>query len=82
VIKRKLSIPFQKSVGDSTQKPEVIEVVVIPLSSPSSSQDNIVLTGGKQVQKITLTDPVTIVEFELVPTDAAGLSERILYRVG
>lgn len=82
MIKRNLTISFQKSVGNSTSKPEVVEVVVIPLSSPSSSQDNVTLAGGRQVQKVTLVQPVTDVVFELVPTDAPGLSERILYRVG
>lgn len=82
MIKRQLTITFQKSVGGSASNPEVVEVVLIPLSSPSSSQDNITLTGGKQVKKVTLTEPTVDVTFEVTPSDSPGFSERILYRIG
>ena len=81
MIKRKLTIPFRRSIGNTTQKPEVLEVVVIPLTASSSSEEDFVLTGGKQAQRVTLSEEINNVVFELVPTDYPELSERIPYRV-
>lgn len=83
MIKRRLTVSFKKSVGTTaTMNPEVVEVVVIPITAPSSNLDNYTLVGGKQVQKISLTQSTNNAYFDLVPTDDPGLSERILYRIG
>lgn len=78
--RRTLTINFQRSVT-AAGVPNTIEVAVAPLSEPSAPGPNITLVGGTQTQVVLLDDDITPVVFELVPTDAAGLSERVLYRI-
>ena len=82
MLKRKLTLSLQRTVGSTSDKPEIAEVVLVPLQDPSSSQDNVTLAGGRQVKKVELTQAVNDIVFELIPSNASGLSEEIWYRIG
>jgi hypothetical protein len=77
-----LTFQFNRSVkwSGGKQVPQVMEVVVIPLASPSFP-DLGTFVGGPQSQTVLLTNVTNDVVFQLVPTYAAGLSEPVLYRV-
>lgn len=81
MIKRRLQVDFERAVSTASQKPEVAEVVLVPLASPGSTNDQTAIVGSRQVVKVTLKDPVNTVIFELVPTDYPGLTERVPYRI-
>ena len=77
--RRTLTVNFQRSVAAGV--PATMEVAVAPLAEPSSPGDDVTLVGGTQTRVVLLDDEVTPVEFDLVPSDAPGLSGRVLYRI-
>lgn len=77
--KRTLTINFERSVTGGVAN--TIEVAIAPLSEPNAPSENVTLVGGTQTQTIVCDNEVNPVVFELVPTDSAELSDRILYRV-
>lgn len=78
-MKRKLTIHFHRAVTDPKQ--EVLEVVVTPLASANHPDNDQTILGLKQTRKVTLREPVTVVEFELTPTYQVGLDRPIMYRI-
>lgn len=56
-----------------------MEVAVIPLANPSFP-DQATYVGGVQSQQVLLSDEINSVTFNLVPSNAAGLSEPVNYR--
>lgn len=78
VQKRALTFEFQRSVSGTV--PQIMEVVVTPLSTPNAPNDNATLVGGAQTQTILLTNDVNTCVFQLVPTDSADLTARVTYR--
>ena len=77
--RRTLTVNFQRSI--STGTPTTMEVSVSPLAEPSSPGDDVTLVGGTQNRVVLLENQVTPVTFDLVPSDAPGLSGRLLYRI-
>lgn len=77
--RRTLTVSFQRAI--SAGVPNTMEVSVAPLAEPSSPGDDITLVGGTQTQVVLLDDEITPVTFDLVPSDAPGLSGRLLYRI-
>lgn len=77
--KRTLTINFERAVTAGV--PNTIEVAVAPLSEPNSPPSNTTLVGGTRTQVIVCDNEVNPAVFELVPSDAPELSERILYRI-
>lgn len=78
-MKRKLTIRFHRAVSDP--KLETLEVVVTPLTSANHPENDQTILGLKQTRKVTLQDPVTVVEFQLAPTYQVGLDRPIMYRI-
>lgn len=81
LIKRTLTINFQRSISSATQKPEEVEVVLVPLSDPSSNSDNATLVGGPQRQRVLLSQANNPVRFDVVPSDNPNLDARVIYRL-
>lgn len=77
--KRTLTINFERSVTAGV--PNTIEVAIAPLSEPNAPSENVTLVGGTQTQVIVLDNEINPAVFELVPSDAAELSSRVLYRI-
>ena len=76
--KRTLTVNFQRSV--TAGQADLLEVTVTPPAEPSApSQSSLV--GFSTTQVVVLADESNAVEFELVPTDHPGLTERVLYRI-
>lgn len=80
MIKRILSVHFERSVNQTTNKPEMLEIVVVPLTTASSGTSNATYVQSKQVKKVTLDRNVTVT-FELVPTYDPSLGEPIPYAI-
>lgn len=76
-----LTFNFERAVSwtNDQQVPQLMEVVVVPLANPSFP-DQATFVGGLQTQTVLLTNSTNSVEFNLVPTYAAGLSEPVFYR--
>ena len=81
LLRNALTFQFPRSVvwNDDQQVPQILEVAVIPLASPSFP-DMGTFVGGPQSQEVLLTDTTNTVTFDLVPTFAAGLTEPVQYR--
>lgn len=77
--RRTLTVSFQRSITAGV--PATMEVAVNPLAEPSSPADDVTLVGGPQTQTVLLDNEVNPVTFDLVPSDAPGLSGRLLYRI-
>lgn len=77
--RRTLTVSFQRSITAGV--PAAMEVSVAPLAEPSSPSDDVTLVGGSQTQVVLLDNEVNPVTFDLVPSDAPGLSGRLLYRI-
>jgi hypothetical protein len=75
-----LTFQFARAVSwtNDQQVPQTMEVSVTPLANPSFP-DQGTFVGGVQSQTVLLTDETNNITFNLIPTDAAGLSERVLY---
>ena len=76
-----LTFNFSRAVTwlNDQQVPQLMEVCVIPLANPSFP-DQGTYVGGLQSQTVLLNDSINRVQFNLVPSYAAGLSEPVLYR--
>lgn len=81
MIKRRLKIVFDRSIEQSSQKPILMEVICIPLASPSLSSQDMTYVGEKEVKEVLLQYQKNEVFFDLVPTDYPGLSTRVTYRI-
>ena len=81
VIRRKLTVHFQRAISMTDQVPETVEVVVIPLSDSSLPEADATYVGGLQKQTVVLSQEDNTAVFDLVPTDEPGLTDRILYRI-
>lgn len=81
LIRRSLTVNFARAITAIDQVPEVMEVVVIPLSDPSSPSGDVTLVGGLQKQSIVLSQETNSIVFQLVPTDEPGLTQRVTYRI-
>jgi len=81
LLSYELTFDFLRSVkwANDQQVPQLMEVVVVPLASPSFP-DMGTFVGGLQSQDVLLNDAHNLVTFSLVPTFAAGLSEPVHYR--
>jgi len=79
MVKRRLTINFQRSV--KAGKPQVMEVVVAPLTDPSAPNSDATLVGGPQSQDVLLGNETNPVYFDLVPTDNPDLTDRLTYRI-
>jgi hypothetical protein len=77
--RRTLTVSFQRSIAAGV--PRTMEVSVAPLAEPSSPSDDATLVGGTQTQVLLLDNEVNPITFDLVPSDAPGLSGRLLYRI-
>lgn len=80
IITRNLSFTFVQAVSGNGI-PSIMEVVVTPLVDATSDQVGASFVGGPQRQTIELSAPNNIVTFALVPSNYAGLSVPINYRV-
>lgn len=76
-----LTFNFSRAVtwSNDQQVPQLMEVCVIPLANPSFP-DQGTYVGGLQSQTVVLNDSINSIQFNLVPSYAAGLSEPVLYR--
>ncbi len=81
LIYRDLTLNFSRSVTFPDQTPLVMEVVLKPLASVSSIPAGATFIEGADEQEVVLSDPTNTIVFSLVPTDLAGLSERVTYRI-
>ena len=80
IVRRDLTFHFERSVDQATQVPEVMEVCVIPLASPSSTSPDATLVGGLQSQTVVLSQADNTAVFQLVPTDYPTLTAPVTYR--
>lgn len=80
ILKRNLEFHFPRAVSVSTQVPQTMEIVVIPLSDPSGP-DQGTYVGGLQKQNVLLDDDDNVIVFQLVPTNSADLLAPVTYRV-
>jgi len=79
IPRRTLTVNFQRSITAGV--PNTMEVSVAPLAEPSSPGSDVTLVGGTQSRVVLLSNQVTTVQFDLVPSDWPGLSDRVLYRI-
>lgn len=80
VILRQLTFTFPRSVSFPTEKPEVLQVSVIPLASPSAPGQDLTFVDPPAVQDVVLLDTANTAAFMLIPSYWAGLTEPVLYR--
>jgi len=81
IIARALTFSFGPSVSTLTGLPDLLEIAVLPLADPTNPNVDITFAGGVKSQQIELTDKVNTVVFNLIPTNAPGLSAPLYYRV-
>src|SRR3974390_726278 len=80
LIRRNLTFNFQRSVSiiNGAQVPQVIEVAITPMATPSFP-DLATYVGGVQEQSVLLNNATNTAVFQLVPSNAAGLTEPVGY---
>lgn len=80
LLRNALTFSFPRAVTwqNDQQVPQLMEVSVTPLASPSFP-DMGTFVGGVQSQQVLLSDADNTVVFNLVPTFAAGLTEPVQY---
>ncbi|QAY10034.1 hypothetical protein PBI_FLABSLAB_240 [Mycobacterium phage Flabslab] len=76
---RALRVNFERSV--TAGKPDIMEVVVVPLTEPNAPNNNATLVGGPWPEEVLLTNEKNTVVFNLVPTDHPDLTQRVTYRI-
>ena len=82
MLRRTLTLRLQRPATSLTDSRAVeYEVAVIPLTSPSSSDGDATLVSKPDVRTVLVGTGVTVVTFELVPSDQPSLSERMPYRL-
>lgn len=83
IARRNLTFNFGRSVrivnGQSVA--QTMEVSVTPLATPSAPDADLTLVGGVQEQTVLLNNGVNTAVFELVPSNAPGLTEPMNYLV-
>lgn len=78
VIWRTLTVNFARSVRFPDQTPASMQVVVFPRNQASMpSEATFVEPAGAQT--VLLSDPINTVTFDLIPSNAGGLDEDIVY---
>ena len=81
VVYRELTFHFARAVSAS-QRPQTVQVVLTPLSTPTLAVPAAqTFVEGPVAREVVLSAATTTVVFRLVPSDLAGLSDRLLYRV-
>lgn len=80
LVYRELTVNFARSVN-ADQTPQILQVVVTPLSTPTSAPAGAVFVEAPVARDVLLGNTVNDVVFRLVPSDLAGLTERLLYRI-
>lgn len=80
LVYRELTVNFARSVN-ANQIPQTIQVVVTALSTASSVSAGAVFVEAPVAREVVLTSAINEVVFRLVPSDLAGLTERVLYRI-
>lgn len=80
LIYRELTVAFARSVN-ADQQPQTVQVVVIPLETTTSAPAGATFVEAPATQDILLAQQTNTVTFRLVPSDLAGLTERVLYRI-
>jgi len=79
IQKRTLTVRFGRSENANT--PNTVEVTVMALATVSDTVSNVTFIGGPQTQVVLLANDTNTVTFSLVPSDAAGMTEPIKYRI-
>lgn len=79
ILKRNLTFHFPRSVSVTNQRPQTMEVIVVPLSDPSGP-DQGTYVGGMQQQSVLLDDDDNTLTFMLVPTASPDLVAPVNYR--
>lgn len=80
ILKRNLTFHFPRSVSVTNQRPQAMEVIIVPLSDPSGP-DQGTYVGGLQTQSVLLDDDDNTLTFMLVPTASPDLVAPVTYRV-
>ena len=80
VIYRSLTFHFPRSVSFPDEKPDVLQVTVMPLGSPSAPGQDLTFVDPLSVQEVTLSGTDNTATFELLPSYWSGLTEPVLYR--
>lgn len=79
MAKRKLTVKLERSVASVSKKPENIEISLVAVAGGDSLIDSS-LARLSDSRKIRLVEPITVVEFDVTPSDEA--TPPILYRIG
>lgn len=81
---RTLTFQFDPVVAVAGAAPEEWEITLLPLSSPRDGTVlDATLVGTRRTQRFLISASTTVaVDFEVVPSDAPGLSTQVWYRVG
>jgi len=80
LIYRKLTLNFARAVTPA-QNPQVMQVVLTPLNGSTSVPANSTFVEAPVARDVLLAETTNTVVFNLVPSDLAGLSQRLLYRI-
>lgn len=80
LIYRELTVNFARSVT-ANQTPQTAQVVVTPLSTATSVPAGAVFVEAPVAREVLLGNTVNTAVFRLVPSDLAGLTQRVLYRI-
>ena len=81
LVFRNLTVNFARSVSASTQTPITLQVVLTALSTPTSVVAGATFIEAPLSRDVLLANTTNSVVFRLVPSDLAGLSQRVLYRI-
>ena len=81
LVYRELTVNFARSVNVTTQIPVTMQVVLTPLATPTSAVAGGTFVEAPVAREVVLSAVTNSVVFRLVPTDLAGLSARVLYRI-
>ena len=80
VIYRSLTFHFPRSVSFPDEKPDVLQVTVMPLGSPSAPGQNLTFVDPLSSQEVVLSGADNTATFNLLPSYWSGLTEPVLYR--
>lgn len=86
LIYRELTVNFARSVTKALSPelaptPLTLQVVLTALSTPTSVVAGSTFVEAPVAREVVLADVTNPVTFRLVPSDLAGLTERVLYRI-
>lgn len=80
LVYRELTVNFARSVN-AAQQPQTVQVVITPLDTSTSVPAGATFVEAPATRDILLAQDTNEVIFSLVPSDLAGLSSRLLYRI-